>query len=58
MAYYLPRAALTADDNSAARSFAHAPYMQETLMRLRSVRKLSFLSVMDIHTYKRDAKQD
>ena len=42
--------------------YMHAS-MQETVMRVRSVLKLAFLSVTDIHTYihtdaKRDAKQD
>ena len=41
-------------DNSAASSFAHAPLhasMQETVMCVRSIVKLAFLSVTGIHTY-------
>ena len=30
--------------------------MQETLMRVRSVPKLAFLSVTDIHTYRRKTR--
>ena len=35
------------------------PYMQqETLMRVRSVRKLAFLSVTDIQTYRRKTRSE
>ena len=42
-------------DNSAATSFAHVCSMQagNTIMRVRSVSKLAFLSVTDTYTYLR-----